>query len=152
MKYVALVMCSDAKMQTQGQAKQVYRGKLARKSLSWAASNCDHAFFLSASLGLVDPNEVIQPYNLSIRTLSSVQKKLWSLSVVSSLVSVFPDSHNYRLLALTSKHYTSPLRGIAEAVGFSWYSPFTNLGIWKMFEMLDHPLCEVLVMSGYKNL
>lgn len=72
MKEVTLVQCTDSKHNTEMEAKDLYMESAYFECMRrWAEARGDPWYILSAKHGLVDPMEVLEPYNQ--RGLSEAQ-------------------------------------------------------------------------------
>ena len=80
---VCIIGCSDAKNDTQQAAETLYRSQLFAKSRRYASSAAfDRWFIVSARYGLVEPSQIIAPYDMRLRAADAGQ---WAHSVVNRL-------------------------------------------------------------------
>jgi cytoplasmic iron level regulating protein YaaA (DUF328/UPF0246 family) len=123
---VLLIACSKKKGPAKSQARDLYRGDLFRKSLAYASCLTDESriFILSAKYGLVSLEEEIEPYDLSIKSFSAAEKRIWASKVANRLAEV-SDLQNdkfvlfapidYRKYLLPYLHkYEVPLEGLVQ--------------------------------------
>jgi len=54
---------------------------------AWVEQTCSRWFVLSALHGLVDPKTILEPYDVTLTTASTQQKRAWSEQVLRSLQS-----------------------------------------------------------------
>lgn len=67
---VALVGCGKAKLDRAAPARELYTGSLFRAAARWADRHADRWYVLSAKHGVVDPDNVLDPYNYSMMDLA----------------------------------------------------------------------------------
>lgn len=80
MKKIALISCSKNKMDYDCVAKIMYsKSILFKKSFSYCVDqNYSYIFILSAKYGLLNPSEIISPYELTLNSFNNQQKKEWA--------------------------------------------------------------------------
>jgi len=82
---VALVGCVKKKLSRATSAADLYVSPLFKRQREWATARCDRWFILSAKYCLVAPDDVIEPYELTLKTLPAAEKRAWSAHVVDQL-------------------------------------------------------------------
>ena len=76
---VAFIGCSSTKARVPCIAERLYRGVLFRKSLAYCRQEqFDAIYVLSAKYGLVALDERLEPYDLSLRSFSLVNRRAWA--------------------------------------------------------------------------
>lgn len=80
-----LVSCCGKKLSHPAPAKVLYTSDLFKKSRAYAESQGDIWAILSAKLGLVMPDEVIAPYDMTLTTQKRDLKEAWSYKVLESI-------------------------------------------------------------------
>jgi hypothetical protein len=119
---IVLVSCVKKKLPYRAKAKDLYISPLFRFNLEYARSfNPDAIYILSAKYGLVDLDQEIDTYDLTLNKMSEGQKKAWANKVLmdlrqkSDLVHdhyVFLAGLNYRKYLLPYlRSYEVPLEG-----------------------------------------
>jgi hypothetical protein len=88
---VGLVGCVKTKRPGPSAARDLYCSPLFRGRRAWVESTCARWMILSARYGLVDPDDVIDPYDLSLTTASAAQKRLWAQNVLADLAETVGD-------------------------------------------------------------
>jgi hypothetical protein len=78
---VGLISCSAAKAPMPLSAENFYLGDLFRKSKMWVERNCDEWAILSAKYGLVLPDHVVKPYNVTLQKLDKDRRVGWAKSI-----------------------------------------------------------------------
>jgi len=122
-KKIVLISCVSEKLTYRAKAKNLYISPLFTKNLSYAHSmHPDAIYVLSSKYGLIDLEKEIDPYNLTLNTLSAGEIKAWAnhvlqqLSQVSDLQNdhfIFLAGMNYRKYLLPSiPSYEVPMEGL----------------------------------------
>ena len=71
MRKIVLISCVSKKLPYKAQAKQLYISPLFKKNLAYAQQlKPDAIFILSAKYGLVDLEQVIEPYDLALKSIN----------------------------------------------------------------------------------
>lgn len=125
MKTIILISCGAKKENTPQKAEDLYIGGYFKKILAYAEylSNKNNAeiFILSAKYGVLELNEIIKPYDLTLKNKDEKYKKIWSYKVIKQLENkikrtdkiIFLAGENYiKYLKKYYKNYEEPLKGL----------------------------------------
>ena len=83
---VGLVGCTKSKRAVASPARDLYDpSTLFRGRRAYVERTCDRWFILSALYGLVDPDDVIEPYDVALKSASTAERRAWSRGVLESL-------------------------------------------------------------------
>jgi hypothetical protein len=83
---IILISCVSKKRTQRSKARDLYISALFKKNLQYALRlEPDEIFILSAKYGLVGLDEEIEPYNLTLNTMSSNEIKEWASGVLWQL-------------------------------------------------------------------
>ena len=82
---VALVSCVKSKQKQAAPARELYTSALFKKARTWAEQHCEAWFILSAKYGLVQPDEMIAPYELTLNTMASAERRAWAQRVYAQM-------------------------------------------------------------------
>lgn len=82
---VALVSCVKTKADHRLPAKHLYISPWFGMARAYAEEHADQWFILSAQHGLLDPDEVIDPYEKTLTKMSSSNRVLWASKVVNGM-------------------------------------------------------------------
>ena len=82
---VGLVACGKGRLGHGAAAREYYNGALFRKASGYAAVHYDRWYVLSPKHRLVDPDEWVEPYDLSLRHLTQAGREAWADEVVRQL-------------------------------------------------------------------
>ena len=86
MSKVILISCVSLKRNVKCEAQYLYISPLFVKSLQYAKlQNPDKIFILSAKYGLVKCDDIIEPYNVTLKNFSKKEKLVWEKNVINSL-------------------------------------------------------------------
>lgn len=83
---MVLVSCVAGKKFSPAPAGDLYVSKLFSKVRAYV-EQLDHPWFvLSAKYGLVHPDEVIEPYDCTLNTMRTADRRKWAFEVLSQLI------------------------------------------------------------------
>jgi hypothetical protein len=90
MRRIVLISCVSKKRTYKTEARNLYISPLFKKNLQYALKlHPDQIFILSAKYGLVPLDEEIEPYDLTLNTMSAKEIKDWSAGVLRDLAGRF---------------------------------------------------------------
>ena len=114
MKKIILISCVKKKLNQKAKAKDLYISDLFKKSYRYAQLlKPDNIFILSAKYGLLEPEQVIEPYDETLNTKSSAEVREWSRKVTIALKEKI-DLNNAEVIILAgSKYYKCLLSHIS---------------------------------------
>jgi hypothetical protein len=121
---------------------------LFTKSLRWAeASGFDAVKVLSARHGLVDIDQVIEPYDTALPRFTPMQRREWAAGVAERLLQVIGQRNGAaEVCALAGRHYTDELALHLQrrSPATRFHRPMAGLGIgeqkaWLKRELLALP-------------
>ena len=105
MAKVILISCVKKKLPHKAKARNLYISDLFKSGLRYAESlNPDKIFILSAEYGLIDLDEDIEPYNLTLNEMSVEERKKWARKVIEKLEG-FVDLKNDKIIFLAGIKY-----------------------------------------------
>ena len=85
LRRVGLIGCVKSKQERPAAAKDLYVSTLFRGRRLYVETSCDRYFIISAKYGLVDPDDIIEPYDVAMSQLSVYQRRQWSQKVIRDL-------------------------------------------------------------------
>jgi cytoplasmic iron level regulating protein YaaA (DUF328/UPF0246 family) len=124
MRRIVLVSCVKSKLSKPAKALFMYTSPLFRYNLHYATTlKPDRIFILSAKYGLLELQQVIEPYEMSLNTMKENEKKAWAVQVLKVLQTktdfqqdhfIFLAGSNYRKYLLPYlKHVEVPFEGLS---------------------------------------
>jgi cytoplasmic iron level regulating protein YaaA (DUF328/UPF0246 family) len=138
-QHVVLIACSQQKTGKRSKASHLYVGDLFVKSRTYAEARGWDYFILSALHGFVRPDETIDPYNFTLRTMSKSYRENWAGRVMNDLVLNIPTGSTITMLAGNS--YADPLQPKLKRVGYAVERPLRGLGIGQQKKWLKENSC-----------
>jgi hypothetical protein len=105
MKRIVLVSCVKSKLPYRAKAKDLYTSTLFRFTLKYAHRfRPDAIYIVSAKYGLVELDEELDAYNMTLNGMGEAQKKAWAERVLTSLQQK-SDLHNDHFIILAAMNY-----------------------------------------------
>jgi hypothetical protein len=119
---VGLVGCGKLKEEHPCRAKEMYRGVLFRYASAYCERNYDKWYILSAKYGLLEPDCLIEPYDMTLVGMGNVERLAWQKKVVNLL----DMRHEYYLHAgknywLPGINLRTPMKGLGIGEQLAWY-------------------------------
>jgi hypothetical protein len=126
---VALVGCGKQKLAVRATARELYTGALFRKALAYALTLTPRAYVLSALHGVVDLEQELDPYELSMAGVEDPDA--WAVGATHDLARLL-DQHRrgrepLRLVVLAGAAYADPMKVAAERWGWGVEEPLRGL-------------------------
>ncbi|MBN2385562.1 MAG: hypothetical protein JXB85_00980 [Anaerolineales bacterium] len=135
MKRIILISCVSKKRPYRAKAKDLYISALFRKNLAYAQRlNPDAIYILSAKYGLVDLETEIDPYDLTLNTISAELIKKWAVYVLHQLSAVADLRQDHFIFLAGMKYRKYLLPHLA-----SYVIPLEGLPIGKQLQYLSKP-------------
>ncbi len=131
---IILIGCGRHKKRSPTRAGDLYTSSRFKISKEIAANISSQFFVLSAKHGLLEPDQVVDPYDVDISSLNDQEVILWAESVVSSISKLAPGS---KVTVLAEEQYALPLieRNLKSGFNLKLVAPFVklaseNIPIW----------------------
>lgn len=112
---VALVSCVKQKLTVPAAAQDLYVSPLFKKSRQWAEQNCDQWYVLSAKYGLVFPSQRIKPYEMTLKSMSTLDRAQWANNVYCMMQEAGILRDNAIFIWLAGNHYKKDLRMLLQS-------------------------------------
>jgi hypothetical protein len=128
---IVLVSCVKSKRDERCRASDMYTSPLFQKMMAYAESlKPKRIFILSAKYGLLSPDDMIEPYEQTLKKMKTAERRAWAQGVLSVLrqscdldadtfVFLAGDAYRQNLLSHI-KHYTVPMEGLAFGKQLQW--------------------------------
>jgi cytoplasmic iron level regulating protein YaaA (DUF328/UPF0246 family) len=128
---VVLLSCVKSKRAQRCRAGDMYTSPLFQKMMAYAESlKPSRTFILSAKYGLLSPDDLIEPYELTLKKMKKPERRAWADKVLAALrQSCDLDTDEFVFLAgvpyrenLVShiRHYTVPMEGLDFGTQLRW--------------------------------
>lgn len=122
-KKIVLISCVSKKLPTRAKAQDLYISALFRLNIQYAKKlKPDAIYILSAMHGLLSLDDEVEPYDLTLNTMSSRQVKAWADQVMAQIGAcadpktdhfVFLAGEKYRKFLLPHlASYEVPMQGL----------------------------------------
>jgi hypothetical protein len=131
---VALVSCVKAKRTSAAPAGDLYTSQLFRALRAYAVTHADAWYVLSAEHGLLRPDQVVAPYQRTLKAMPKRERIAWATGVQQQLLAVLPTGAEVILLA--GVRYREGLVPFLRTHGFAVTVPLERLGIGKQLQKL----------------
>lgn len=82
---IGLVGCVKEKTTQPAAAAELYTSTLFRGRRRFVESSCDEWWILSALHGLLHPEEVLEPYDVTLKSMPAAERRRWSAHVLRSI-------------------------------------------------------------------
>jgi cytoplasmic iron level regulating protein YaaA (DUF328/UPF0246 family) len=99
MRRIALVSCVKSKQSSPAPAGELYISPLFKGLRAYAKANADEWYILSARYGLLAPQQVVEPYEMTLNNMPKVERQAWGARVRQQLREVLPSHTTMVLLA-----------------------------------------------------
>jgi hypothetical protein len=123
---VVLVGCSRTKQPGAAPAGELFEGALFRRARDHAIRSGDAWFVLSAKFGLLDPAEVVEPYDVYLGDRAPSYRAAWGEWVVAQLAERIPLA-GLGVEVHAGDAYCAPLREPLRRAGARLAEPLTGL-------------------------
>ena len=132
MNTIVLVSCVSKKLLHKARARDLYISPLFRMNLTYAQQfSPQKVFILSAKYGLVQLDEEIEPYDVTLNKMSARERRNWATKVVSQLQER-SDLGNDHFVILAGQRYRQYLLPHLK----SYEVPLDGLPIGKQLQVL----------------
>jgi hypothetical protein len=102
-----LIACCSKKAASAAPARALYQSDLFKKCSAYASQQEAPWFILSALHGLVDPNQILDPYDVSLNKIKADDRRAWSAYVTNQLR--FTIARGDRVVFLAGRKYREGL-------------------------------------------
>ena len=132
---LGLISCTRSKQNRRCKASEMYApSSLFRAAYNYVTKNYDAVAILSAKYGLLLPDDEIEPYELTLKTMTNQQRKLWAEKVVNQLEKRIGLQKIKECYFHTGKEYREHLIPLLQNAGIKCYVPLKGLSIGKQIQ------------------
>jgi hypothetical protein len=104
---------------------------LFRKAYGYAIKHYDYVAILSAKYGLLLPDEEIDPYDLTLLSMSIAQQKEWAERTHTRMKSKLPMNEISEVFLHSGLAYRKHLTKLLESDGVKCVAPLKGLDLWE---------------------
>ena len=133
-----LVSCVSKKHSTPRPARELYCSDWFRKARAYVEMEDAKWFILSAKHGLVSPDQVIKPYNMTLKNMSTLKRRGWAKKVADTLQPHCKAGN--RVIVLGGSKYREHLVPLLKEWGCYVETPLEGMGIGQQKRWLKHKL------------
>jgi hypothetical protein len=133
---LALIACSATKLDRPAPAGELYQGQLFRKAMTYAKRRCNVIRIISAKHGIVAPDVVLEPYDVTVADMTYAQRKGWSGRLRGQLEREGFKDDNTHILFLCGKLYTEGVQGRYRYAHYRSEAPLSGKGIGEQLAWL----------------
>lgn len=131
---VALVSCVKSKQTRPAPARDLYTSALFRGLRAFAERSADRWYILSAEHGLVDPTQVLEPYERTLNRMPRKDRDAWASKVRGQLAEVLPIGAE--VIVLAGQRYREDLVPFLRDRGHPVSIPLEGLPFGKQLQFL----------------
>jgi hypothetical protein len=133
---ICLVACAATKRRYACQAKDLYVSHLFEKSRTYVEQRGWQWYILSAKHHLLDPEQVIEPYEKTLKTMRAADRKQWARDVITQLERVLHKDD--MVIFLAGRDYREHLAADIERIcGTEPQVPMKGLRIGEQLSWLE---------------
>jgi len=132
MKTLGLISCTKKKQTYPCKASEMYSASdLFSKAYAYAVKNYDFVAILSAKYGLLLPDDEIEPYDLKLNDMRTIEVKEWSDKVFKQMQKRLDIEEIDKVFFYAGQKYRHYLTPKLEDTGIECQTPLEGLGIGK---------------------
>ena len=131
---VALVSCVKSKQASATPARELYTSQLFRSLRAYAEANAGVWYILSAEHGLLNPDQVVAPYERTLNTMKKADRLAWAARVQGQLFRVLPPGAE--IIMLAGERYRKDLIPFLRSRGFPVRVPLEGLSFGRQLRRL----------------
>ena len=133
MRPIVLLSCVKSKRSHRCRAGDMYISPLFQKMMAYAERlNPKCIFILSAKYGLLNPNDIIEPYEQTLKAMKAGKRRAWAKSVIEELRK-HSDLYTDHFVFLAGTAYRQDLIPYLKRCSV----PMEGLGFGKQLQWLD---------------
>jgi len=127
---LVLIGCTAKKLARAAPARELYQGRLFAASVQYAEARGLPWLVLSALHGVVGPDDVLEPYDVTLAGLSSADRETWGSVVAVTLRRLGAT----RVIVLAGREYVRPWRDAVAEIAVE--EPLLGRGVGARFAWL----------------
>jgi hypothetical protein len=129
MKPLYLIACSMSKLDHAAPAAELYTGQAFKLAMRAAKAADADVLILSALYGVLEPDDVIDPYNCYLGGLPAMDRAIWAMTTAAQLA---PHRERFAVI-LAGKHYAAACDDFTNK-----REPLKGLGIGRQLSFLKN--------------
>jgi cytoplasmic iron level regulating protein YaaA (DUF328/UPF0246 family) len=133
-----LISCTKSKQSYPYKAWEMYSpSNLFSKVYAYATKNYDFVAILSAKYGLLFPDDEIEPYDLTLNTMKSQQRKDWAKKVFTQMKNRLKLNDFDKIFFHAGKKYREHLIPMFESTAIKCISPLEDKSFGQQLAWYD---------------
>jgi hypothetical protein len=129
MKPLYLIACSMSKLDRAAPAAELYTGQAFKLSMKAAKAAGADVLILSALYGVLEPDDIIDPYECYLGGLPAMDRAIWAITTAAQLA---PHRERFAVI-LAGRHYAAACSDFANK-----REPLKGLGIGRQLSFLKN--------------
>ena len=135
-----MISCTKSKRNYPCAAKEMYSAsELFRKAYYYCIKNYDYVAILSAKYGLLLPDEKIDPYDLTLKSMSDSEQMKWAEGVLTQLNDKLSMKDVSKVFFHAGLTYRTHLARILESRGIQCVAPLEHLSFGEQMAWYQTP-------------
>ena len=136
---IGLVGCVKQKLPQPQSAKNLYRSTLFTGRRSFVEQSCDEWWILSAEHGLVDPEDLLAPYDFTLNDATKEERRQWATRVFATIVQkIQPERGDIFEIHAGANYRDFGLTDALENLGCIIENPTKGMGIGKQLQFYQN--------------
>ena len=136
---IGLVGCVKKKLPQPQSAKNLYRSTLFTGRRSFVEQSCDEWWILSAEHGLVDPEDLLAPYDFTLNDATKEERRQWATRVFAAIVQkIQPERGDIFEIHAGANYRDFGLTDALENLGCIIENPTKGMGIGKQLQFYQN--------------
>jgi hypothetical protein len=131
---IFLVGCAKTKQGQASKAAELYTSPLFQNARKLAMEKGDRWYILSSKHGLLEPGQMVEPYEMTLDRMSVEEKKQWSRGVLQSLFQSV--TRQDEVVFLAGNSFRRDLGPALEERGIKTAAPLQSMGIGRQLAWL----------------
>lgn len=131
---VVLVSCVKSKRGIASAAKDLYVSPLFRAMRKYAEKTAPAWFILSAEHGVLQPDQVVAPYERTLLKMRKSERAAWAVRAGEQLIGLLPPG--CEVVFLAGEKYREGLLPFLDARGFAVRAPMAGLPLGRQLQWL----------------
>lgn len=139
---IGIVSCVKQKQEHRAPAEELYISDWFQKTKNYVKQNYDNWYIISAKHHLLDPKEIIDPYDESLYDMKADERKNWSRIVYNQIYKKFLNPDSIRFFIFAGIKYRQYLLPLLDEASYTYNIPLNGLGIGKQLQWLKNNIID----------
>lgn len=140
---IVFLSCTKSKLPYKSKAKDLYsESPMFSKTLQYGQSlKPDKMFILSAKHHLVDLDQVLEPYDLTLKDFKKEEREIWANKVISQLNNKGININKNKFIFLAGSAYIKPLSNLIPEQNI--IDPMNGLKMGERLQWLNSKISQI---------